>query len=498
MAAVPTATTTESQPASTSRAALGAAAGSPGDTESKLAATVARRILADVANRGWPVGEVLGSQAELIARYKVSRAVFREAVRLVENQQIATMRRGPGGGLVVTEPTVDAIIDAAVLYLHRVNTRLEEVFEARIVLEEVAAELATERLTEDDAADLQSLADEEAAGTVTDHRALHARLAEVTRNPALELFVEILNRVAFLYFRGSGSSALADATLTASQEAHARIVESVTGGDAARARRRMRTHLEAESAYLQHRRLSRQFLPRRVVLGGGVSNKRAEDVARAILQDVVADDLAPGTLLGSQAELIERYGASRAVFREALRLLEHHHVAIMRRGPGGGLFVAAPSVRGVSEVVTVYLTRRDISMADLVELRVRVEQALVELAARRMDAEGRAELEAALDHERALTVSEFADGGHDLHAVIASLSGNRALELVALVLVRLMRLHQIEEVGEADRARAAAAVSRAHSAIAQALIAGDADRAAGRMRRHLEAVGSHLRSGPLT
>ena len=104
-----------------------------------------------------------------------------------------------------------------------------------------------------------------------------------------------------------------------------------------------------------------------------MSNKRAEDVARAILQDVVADDLPPGTLLGSQAELIERYGASRAVFREALRLLEHHQVAIMRRGPGGGLFVAAPSVRGVSEVVTVYLTRRDISMADLVELRVRVE-----------------------------------------------------------------------------------------------------------------------------
>ena len=78
----------------------------------------------DVVDRGWPLGEVLGSQSELIERYGVSRAVFREAVRLVENQQVAFMRRGPGGGLVVTEPTVDAIIDAAVLYLHRANTRL--------------------------------------------------------------------------------------------------------------------------------------------------------------------------------------------------------------------------------------------------------------------------------------------------------------------------------------------------------------------------------------
>src|SRR3984957_6270949 len=129
----------------------------PTDPESKLAASVARRILSDVVDRGWPVGEVLGSQAELIERYGVSRAVFREAVRLVENQQVATMRRGPGGGLVVTEPTVDAIIDAAVLYLHRANTRLDEVFEARIVLEVIATELATERLTEEDSSELRTL-----------------------------------------------------------------------------------------------------------------------------------------------------------------------------------------------------------------------------------------------------------------------------------------------------------------------------------------------------
>src|SRR5580692_6518397 len=155
----------------------------PANPEAKLAATVARRILTDVVDRGWPVGEVLGSQAELMERYGVSRAVFREAVRLVENQQIAFMRRGPGGGLVVTEPTVDAIIDAAVLCLHRASTRLEEVFEARIVLEEIAAELATKRLSERDASDLRALLADEAAGEVTDHRALHARLAAVTRNP---------------------------------------------------------------------------------------------------------------------------------------------------------------------------------------------------------------------------------------------------------------------------------------------------------------------------
>jgi DNA-binding FadR family transcriptional regulator len=475
-----------------SSATTAAPPGAPNESTEKLAAGVARRILTDVMDRGWPVGEVLGSQSELIERYGVSRAVFREAVRLVENQQIAFMRRGPGGGLVVAEPTVDAIIDAAVLYLHRASTRLEEVYETRIVLEEIAAELATKRLTEHDAAGLRELMANEAAGDVGDHRALHARLAAVTRNPALELFVDIFNRVAFLYFRGSETS-LSDATLTESHQAHAGITQAVLEGDAGRASSRMRRHLEAESAFLQHRRLSRQFLSRSVALGGGVSNKRAEDVARAILQDVVADDLPPGSFLGSQAALIERYGASRAVFREALRLLEHHQIATMRRGPGGGLFVTAPSARGVSDVVAVYLTRHAISQADLVELRIRVELALVDLTTTRLDADGEEELDTALEREHVLSVSEFADGGHDLHGVIASLAANRALELVTLILVRLMRIHQIESVTDADRTAAAGAVSKAHAAIAQAIIDRDGETARRRMQRHLEAVGKYLR-----
>ena len=93
-------------------------------------AKVADRIIEDVMAMGWPVGEVLGSEADLLERYEVSRAVFREAVRLLEHQQVARTRRGPGGGLVITEPTIGAVIDAVVLYLHRVDARLDEIFEA--------------------------------------------------------------------------------------------------------------------------------------------------------------------------------------------------------------------------------------------------------------------------------------------------------------------------------------------------------------------------------
>ena len=136
---------------------------------------------------GWPVGQVLGSEAELLERYEVSRAVFREAVRIVEQLQVARTRRGPGGGLVITEPTVSAVIDAVVLYLHRVDAPLNELFEARIVLEEIASQLAAERSDENDIARLRIFLGAEEINTEDDPRALHALVASASRNPGARI-----------------------------------------------------------------------------------------------------------------------------------------------------------------------------------------------------------------------------------------------------------------------------------------------------------------------
>src|SRR6202161_958342 len=134
---------------STKARTQGAPPAGPTDApKAKRASKVADRIIKDVIAEGWQVGQILGSEADLLARYQVSRAVFREAVRLVEHPQVARTRRGPGGGLVVTEPTVDAVIDAVVLYLYRAEARLDELFEARLVLEDIAIGLAPARVEE--------------------------------------------------------------------------------------------------------------------------------------------------------------------------------------------------------------------------------------------------------------------------------------------------------------------------------------------------------------
>jgi DNA-binding FadR family transcriptional regulator len=461
------------------------------DSSAKRAAKVADLIIEDVMALGWPVGEVLGSETELLERYQVSRAVFREAVRLLEHQQVARTRRGPGGGLVITEPTVGAVIDAVVLYLHRVDARLDEIFEARIILEDLACQLAAERTDENDLAELRRYLEEVPVERDGDPRELHALVAVISRNAGLELFVDVFNRVAQLY--SPDWQNLGGAVAKETIHAHRMISEALMAGDSGLARNRMRKHLQAEAEFFRRRRSTRQLLPDSVVLAQSVQGKGAEVVARNITQTIVAEGMQPGELVGTEPELIEREGVSRALLREAVRLLEHHQIARMRRGPGGGLFVVAPSANAVTEMAAIYLARRGMKLAELAELRTGIEVAIADLAAERVDEEGAIGLQEALLREEGATDAERAESVHDLHAAVAAAAKNRVLSLVALVLIRLSRLHQIEQLAPKARKQIRAEVLRTHEGIARAVESGDREMARHRMRRHLEALGALMR-----
>jgi DNA-binding FadR family transcriptional regulator len=225
------------------------------------------------------------------------------------------------------------------------------------------------------------------------------------------------------------------------------------------------------------------------VLAQSVGGKGAETVARDITQIIVTRGLRPGELVGTEPELIEREGVSRALLREAVRLLEHHQIARMRRGPGGGLFVMAPSACAVTEVSALYLARRGMRLAELAELRTGVEVAIADLAAERIDDEGALGLQEALVREEHATEEEQAELIQGLHAAVAAAAQNRVLQLVALVLIRLSRLHEFERLAPKERRQIQAEVRCTHEGIASAVEAGDRELARYRMRRHLEALG---------
>jgi DNA-binding FadR family transcriptional regulator len=482
----------EASPQRRRRRVAAGVAETPRVNGSKLAATVADRIIADIGQLGWPEGEVVGSESELLQRYGVSRAVFREAVRLVEHKQVARMRRGPGGGLVVTPPSVDSVADAVSVYLFYVGAEIDDVFEARLALEEEAAELAPARLDETHIDQLRSLVQREherhgqceGEGTIVDYRELHRLVASMTGNPALEFFVDLLNRVTLLYLpRGS---TMARSVLSESATAHAAIVDAIIAGNEGLARHRMRKHLLAEAEYLRARRPSRRRLAD-LTTTVGRSDKRAEVTARQIFGEVTARGWQVGTLLGSEPELMERYDVSRAVLREAVRMLEHHQVARMRRGPGGGLFVAEPGIEAVTDAVALHVDRLGILPRDLFEVRGAVEMAVLDRVTGRLDHEAEACLQAALAAERAATRDEFPVVGHDLHNVLAAVAGNPVLELLTLVLVHVTRWHAAAPAGVTDPLPTQDVI-HVHERIVEAIVASDLELARHRIRRHLDAL----------
>ena len=207
---------------------------------------------------GWPVGEVLGSETELIERYGVSRAVFREAVRIVEHHMVARMRRGPGGGLVVTAPDLNAAKRSVALYLDYANVHADDMFEARTAIETTAVRVATERLTEEGVARLREVLAAEArpdaevleSGQAHD---LHVTIAELTGNPALHLFARILISLTFQRAGTGPRKYDAEAAAHEAHCAHEAIVEAMIQGDTGLAVHRMRRHLQAVARFFPER-----------------------------------------------------------------------------------------------------------------------------------------------------------------------------------------------------------------------------------------------------
>jgi DNA-binding FadR family transcriptional regulator len=176
------------------------------------------------------------------------------------------------------------------------------------------------------------------------------------------------------------------------------------------------------------------------------------------------------------------------VFREAVRLLEHHQIVRMRRGRGGGLVVVEPDVTTVTDAVAVQVDRLGIEPAHLFELRSAIEQQVLTLVLDKVeDPVTVARLLAALETEEEATSNELLLSGHDLHAVLASASGNRVLELLVLVLLRLTRFH-IAKPSEAPGSVPTGEVVHVHRKLVEAIVAGDRDLAHRRMRRHLDAL----------
>jgi DNA-binding FadR family transcriptional regulator len=218
---------------------------------SNLAAAIVAAIEEEIVRRGWPVGSVIATEAELLARFDVSSPVLRQAVGILESHQIARMRRGPGGGLVVTAPDESSVGNSVALYLEYLRVRPELVSEARAAVEIACIELAAARITEADVPRLRAVVDAELElarrGDYDSLAEVHLVIGELSGNPVLSLFLKML--MSLLISRSTAerdewrTTDLA-ATIEEDHQDHLLIVEALAAGDGALARLRLLRHLE--------------------------------------------------------------------------------------------------------------------------------------------------------------------------------------------------------------------------------------------------------------
>jgi DNA-binding FadR family transcriptional regulator len=202
---------------------------------------LADHLRASILSGELPPGRRLPLEAELCERHGVSRSTVREAIRLLEAQHLVVTTRGTTGGSFVSVPVTDRISDelgtSLDLLISNHSVTVDEVLEARQLIEVPAAALAAKRRTDAQLADLRACVEE---GRGANER-FHSVLLEASGNP----LVEVVCRPLFDVLRDRLRRDLAtDEFWSAVDGEHRRLLELVEAGDAEGVAEEMARHLD--------------------------------------------------------------------------------------------------------------------------------------------------------------------------------------------------------------------------------------------------------------
>ena len=199
-------------------------------------------------------GDSLGHEPDLVERFGVSRPSLREALRILEAEGLVTVVRGVRGGVVVHEPDERMTARTAALVLQARNVALADVFEARSLLEPMAAKaIASMRGRRAAISELRKLIGEEEAAIEEPEQfgvanaAFHERLVSLGGNQTLSIVTEMLNEIVA---RAVTAVSQADDVVGSvavrrrgirSQE---RLLDLLEAGDGAAAEEHWRSHMQ--------------------------------------------------------------------------------------------------------------------------------------------------------------------------------------------------------------------------------------------------------------
>jgi GntR family transcriptional repressor for pyruvate dehydrogenase complex len=216
--------------------------------------------------------------------------------------------------------------------------------------------------------------------------------------------------------------------------------------------------------------------------------KRAELLAREIVEEILARGLGPGDLLPAETAMLARYQVGRASLREALRILEIQGLVSMKPGPGGGPVVGSVDPANLGRTASLYFRLEGDTCGVLAEAMLVLDPWLAELAAERAGPE-----EARSVLGDIVVASDTGAGDMDavwrtapeFHDALYELSGNGVLKTVASALGAVFRtqvLTMVDLAGHQDQ------FLRDHHRLVDAVVAGRAARARRLAYDHMHSI----------
>ncbi|MHC0053484.1 FadR/GntR family transcriptional regulator [Actibacterium sp. D379-3] len=246
----------------------------------------------------------------------------------------------------------------------------------------------------------------------------------------------------------------------------------------------------------------------------GPRQSRPVQVAEAIKAWVMEEGLQSGDRLPGEAELIERFGMSKGTIREATRILEAQGLVRTRTGPGGGTFLHEMSVERAQALLSNYFYFRNLTIADIYQLRRVLEPEMAASLAGKLSADDLARLEATMTaYAEPATSPEEEREQHiaslGFHALLAEMSENPLLGfLIGFIATTLSDLtvyrrlydppnHELWAKGIGFQKDLLAALGRGDAAAARAIMTAHMDTAQSLMtQQQAEVLRRFMRAAP--
>lgn len=193
--------------------------------------------------------EKLPSENELARHFEVSRTVIREALKVLKERGLVTLRNGERA--YVSKPKADTVSSAIDRIVHMDNIGNDDLHGVRNILELAAVRLAAERAEADDIEELKAILQAMADGTLPleDRIGLDARfhlaIAGASKNELLRMCVDVMDLLIRKYM---SKGIFDDESIRLTMEEHGRIVGRIEARDPVGAELAMRDHLEASRA----------------------------------------------------------------------------------------------------------------------------------------------------------------------------------------------------------------------------------------------------------